>query len=265
MNPHPIRPLSAGLAILLLSLVVAAPVHAHGKAGLPLDTELTLLYLDGNAMPPGVQVTLILGADGTAGGGSGCNSYSGGYQVADARLSFGPLASTLMACEEPAMSTEAEYHGVLGRIESWSWQEGRLVLHARDGATLVFEVSMSVDPGGTDGPGAELVGTLWSLEAIGQVSLSMPVQPEILLDGDGNLGGSSGCNRFFGQYALEGDRLTVGGLASTRVHCADPAVAEVERALLAMLSLPMRWHIDGELLMLSDEAGSLTITFGAIP
>ena len=57
----------------------------------------------------GVTITLQF-ADGKAQGTSGCNTYSGSYTVSGSSLSIGPdLATTMMACPEPAMTAEAAY------------------------------------------------------------------------------------------------------------------------------------------------------------
>ena len=51
---------------------------------------------------------------------------------------------------------------------------------------------------------------------------------------DGIVGGSSGCNRFTGDYNQRGDELTLGLLASTRRACL-PEVMEREQQFLTML------------------------------
>ena len=51
---------------------------------------------------------------------------------------------------------------------------------------------------------------------------------------DGIVGGSSGCNRFTGTYNQEGNELTLGPLASTRMAC-PPEVMEREQEFHAML------------------------------
>jgi heat shock protein HslJ len=71
-----------------------------------------------------------------ASGFAGCNRFSGSYELAGARLSFGPLLSTKMACEH-GMDVEQRYLDALGRADSWSVQNGELVLRGR-GAALRF-------------------------------------------------------------------------------------------------------------------------------
>ena len=58
----------------------------------------------GNQTPllAGSQITAEFGSDGTLSGSSGCNRYSGSYQVDGDQLQIGALASTMMACLDPA-------------------------------------------------------------------------------------------------------------------------------------------------------------------
>jgi heat shock protein HslJ len=62
---------------------------------------------------PGIQMSLIFGADGQVSGNLGCNGFSGNYEVKGGKLVFGLLASTLMACPEPQMTQEGSAFQVL--------------------------------------------------------------------------------------------------------------------------------------------------------
>ena len=50
---------------------------------------------------------------GTVAVSTGCNTGSGGYQVAGDEITFGAIAITLMACAEPAASVEQSVLAVL--------------------------------------------------------------------------------------------------------------------------------------------------------
>lgn len=58
--------------------------------------------------------------------------------------------------------------------------------------------------------GAEPVGT-WGEEADGQ--------PQLVLAEDGTLSGTDGCNRLMGTWEADGDTVTFGETASTRMYC----------------------------------------------
>ncbi|HWB56477.1 MAG TPA: META domain-containing protein [Gaiellaceae bacterium] len=70
----------------------------------------------------------------------------------------------------------------------------------------------------------------------------------------GHLSGFSGCNRYVGGYTLDGDRLTVGPIATTRMACA-PEAMEAEDAFLAALGATAGLVVSDEALALLDEGG----------
>jgi hypothetical protein len=90
----------------------------------------------------------------------------------------------------------------------------------------------------------------------------------ILVDGrgqtlrldNGHLSGYSGCNRYVGGYTLEGDRLTVGPIATTRM-AGEPEVLEAETAFLGALGAAARLVVSEGELILSDEGGRDLLRF----
>jgi heat shock protein HslJ len=56
-----------------------------------------------------------------------CNRFSGTYKLNGARMSFGPLAATLMACAE-GMETERDFLDTLSRVKEWRITGQRLQL-----------------------------------------------------------------------------------------------------------------------------------------
>jgi heat shock protein HslJ len=90
----------------------------------------------------------------------------------------------------------------------------------------------------------------------------------ILVDGrgqtlrldDGHLSGYSGCNRYVGGYTLDGDELTIGPIATTRMACA-PEAMEAENAFLAALAAAARLVVSPAELVLADEAGKELLRF----
>jgi heat shock protein HslJ len=122
--------------------------EAPQDAGLTGQVWYLESYLDAQgamtALLPGSQVTAEFSPDGRVGGSSGCNSYSGGYEVDGDQIKFGPLASTMMACMEPAglMDQEAAYLQNLGQAASFRVLDGRLeMLNPAGQATLVFSAT----------------------------------------------------------------------------------------------------------------------------
>lgn len=82
------------------------------------------------------SATLTIDAD-SIGGRGPCNTYGGSAVFADGTVSFSEIFSTLMHCED-VMDQELAYFEALGTIDSYRFENGRLVLSA-DGYTLTFE------------------------------------------------------------------------------------------------------------------------------
>lgn len=57
----------------------------------------------------GVVQTITFAEDGTVSGNAGCNRFTGTYTTDGSDISIGPLAATLMACEENVMNAEATF------------------------------------------------------------------------------------------------------------------------------------------------------------
>jgi heat shock protein HslJ len=126
---------------LLVALGVAgcaatpAPTPAAGAGGILGAWDLVELgpTADFAHLVPMIEFT----ADGTVSGFAACNTFSGAYELDATTITFGPLATTKMACERPASAVEADYLAALGSVTGWTVEpDGRLVL---DGAvTLRF-------------------------------------------------------------------------------------------------------------------------------
>lgn len=94
---------------------------------------------------PGAIVSPVAGSELTAtfdagqiSGNSGCNQYSGPYEVDDTKITIGPLASTLRACADPAVDQqEREYLAALELARTFSLDGGGLTLLREDGGIAV--------------------------------------------------------------------------------------------------------------------------------
>jgi heat shock protein HslJ len=66
---------------------------------------------------------------------------------------------------------------------------------------------------------------------------------------EGQVGGSAGCNHYFGGYEAKGDGLSVSMLASTEMYCDDPeGVMDQELQYLKTLQTAESYKVqDGEL------------------
>jgi heat shock protein HslJ len=108
--------LFAGMLFLTSVIVLAA--CASGRTAPSLsnsDWKLVSYGLISNqtTATEGIDTSLKFGADGQVNGNMGCNSFGGEYTQKDDQITFGALASTLMACPEPQMSQEGTSFAIL--------------------------------------------------------------------------------------------------------------------------------------------------------
>jgi heat shock protein HslJ len=80
------------------------------------------------------------------------------------------------------------------------------------------------------------------LEWIGERPLMDYSHLTLTLAEDGRAYGNGGCNHWFAQYSLEGDKLSFGAIGSTRKLCA-PAVMEQEKRFFKALATVQRWDV----------------------
>jgi heat shock protein HslJ len=179
----------------------------------------------------------------------------GGYELKGAGIRFQTsMATTMMACPEPLMSQEQAVHAALASVASYRREAAGLDLLDPNGEVLLRLAVL--EP-------VALVGPVWQLEAYNNgkqaiVSLLAGTQVTLELRDNGTLGGSDGCNRYMSGFTLEGDTLTFGPIATTRMACRGPAgAAEQAAAYAAALGTVTGYRIEGEeLVLLNREGGS---------
>jgi heat shock protein HslJ len=84
-----------------------------------------------DAMLPALSVappTLSL-HEGQTSGFAGCNRFFGQYQLEDGRLTFGPLAATLMAGSPEQAKQESAYLKLLAEVQRYEQDDGHLRLY----------------------------------------------------------------------------------------------------------------------------------------
>jgi copper homeostasis protein (lipoprotein) len=110
---------------------------------------------------------------------------------------------------------------------------------------------------------ASLVNTYWKLMRLGDAAATVGEgqrEPHFILQiDDQHVAGSGGCNRFFGSYSVDGDRLTFGPLGGTMMAC--PEGMQQEHAFHEALGRTATWRIAGERLELFDAAGKSLAQF----
>lgn len=80
----------------------------------------------------------------------------------------------------------------------------------------------------------DLSSTAWTATSINGAAVVGETAPRLQFGGEYRVFGSTGCNRFFGIYEQDGAALYLRGLASSRMACDEPVMAQ-ETAYMAIL------------------------------
>ncbi|MBJ3816532.1 heat shock protein HslJ [Shimwellia pseudoproteus] len=91
------------------------------------------------------------------------------------------------------------------------------------------------------------------------VNSKAPHQPEISFGENMHVSGQM-CNRFMGQGKLNGNTLTVDGMASTRMMCIDPQLNQLDGIIGEMLNHGAQLSLTGKQLTLTSPQHTLTWT-----
>jgi heat shock protein HslJ len=148
--------------VLVVLLTASFVAHAQTSRNLSTDqrvltgTDWRLVSLGPagaeTEVIPGTTVTLKFGDDGRAGGSTGCNSFSGTYQVRGDTVSFGRLISTRRAClDQNANQQEQRFLSALEMANRFRLSSNRLtILSDRGRNVLNFVSNAPTEP--DDGP-----------------------------------------------------------------------------------------------------------------
>lgn len=223
--------------------------ETEAPSGLGLVGSWPLATVDGESAPPGMSVTLDIRADGTL-GGVACNTYSASYTATEqGDLSIDAIAATRMSCGDAADAFESSYFDALQNASQWGTQGGEL--------TLFGDVELVFGSGGT--ADVTLTGQEWSLTGLG----GAPIEPDrgitATFGDDGSVTGSGGCNRYMGPYTVDGESLSVGPLAATRMSCGITA-DDLESTYLGALEEASGFAISGSDLVIST-SNDVTLEF----
>lgn len=86
--------------------------------------------------PDGIDQTISFGTNGQVSGSSGCNNFSGSFMQTGRMVTFGPLASTRRACQEPLQSAEARFFNLLADTRAADATMNELVFFGDRGEVL---------------------------------------------------------------------------------------------------------------------------------
>jgi len=251
--------LGNALGALIVSLLLAIPAAAAApEAATSIEGPVWRLT-DLRGLDPGVlrdatrPVTARFEA-GRISGFSGCNQFFGKYSFDRDRVVIGPLAGSMMACEEPSTALETAVHAALGGTFRYVLAGRRLTLLSGTEPVMTFQAQ----------PAPTLEGVTWKITGFnnGRHAVVSPSSGTALsvTFREGFVEGFAGCNSFRARYAAEADRVVVGPAAVTRMTCAGDGVMQQEREFLSALESATTWGFTGELLEMHRADGERVLT-----
>lgn len=247
---------------ILVDVISKTPAEKFGESTSLEDTSWVMEEYrdaDGNLVP-GLGDTTVTAefADGQISGSSGCNSYSGSYEINGDRIEFGLLASTMMACPEPQMALESGYLSALGSSTRFELNESSLTLMDDSGEILMrFSASEPIS----------ISSTPWEVLRYnngkgGFTSVLLDSSITATFVEDGTLSGSAGCNNYNTHYEIEGELITIGPIAVTQIFCGEhEGIMEQEAQYLAALQNAASYVIELDQLNLFDVEGTRMVSY----
>jgi heat shock protein HslJ len=160
----------------------------------------------------------------------------------------------LAATEQPGAPMLVTFEGRIAMAPAMEGdgQERAVIVEDFGEARAGRLCSDAVDP-------APLTGTYWRLTDLpGDPAFAVDpdLRAHLVFDDANRVSGASGCNRLTGGFTLDGDALTFGPLAGTRMACPAPAM-ELEQRFHAALMQVTAYSIEGEILTLAGADGVL--------
>lgn len=259
----------AALLIIVVACIITAgctagtstPGATVGLTGVSWSLD-SYLAVNGTLIPalPGTEVSARFDSDGKVVGSAGCNEYGGDYQLNETALSVSSLVQTQKLCEKPEgiMEQEARFLELLDSAAGYRVENDRLEITDISGATVLAFVK--------EAP-ADLAGTSWTLASLaGENGSMVPVLAGTVVtvefDAEGTLGGSAGCNHYGADYTRDGANLSIGPPVRTEMYCSEPpGIMDQEDRYLALLANVTSYRVEGDRLVLTDEADTDLLFF----
>ena len=105
-----------------------------------------------------------------------------------------------------------------------------------------------------------LRGTEWTCASVNAEAVQEGAAPTLTIAADGGVSGNSGVNRFGGTAEESGKSIRFSQMSSTRM-AGPPDRMKLEASFLAALGNTRSFRVDGTLLTLMDQDGSVVATF----
>jgi heat shock protein HslJ len=228
-----------------------APTESNRLSG----TTWELAFWEGSGAPNLIhrdtEVTAEFMGDRIAGSAS-CNRYTSTFSTEGDRFAVdAAIATTQMACTSRINRQEQMFLDALQNAETYEISHrGELEIiyqGPRGTGILIFQPTEQT---------MSLNGTAWTLDTWEGASAPDQFVPGTTMTAEFNgngLSGSASCNRYMSQFALDGNQLTIGAIATTRMAC-QRDILQQENQFVAALEQTQSYRI--------TPAGKLEIAYG---
>ncbi len=205
-------------------------------------------------VPEGIAMKFVFGETTIAVSGA-CNDMNGLYAIENNRLSVDQLSQTEKACDAPLMDLDREVAAFLMKKPAFVYAGNTVVLTEGEKALTMVEAVPVVD--------MPLEGTKWKVTGTfeGDATQSLDTEPATIVFEGGTAQVFAGCNNGSVTYELDGNRITFGPLALTKMACDEPAM-KMEATVSAVLTGEKEFDIFGPKLTITDPAGSSALLKG---
>lgn len=238
--------------MVMLGSMLSLSAAAAGFEG-PTWSLTQVQGLDASLLPTGPGAVTARFEGGRVSGFSGCNRFFGSYTLKPDQLVIGRLAGSMMACDDKAMKVEGAVHRALSGTFRPVVSGDRLTLMS-PGGEAVMNFKAEPKPS-LSGLRSNVTGFNNGRQAVVSPMLDTTISMSF---GDRVVRGFSGCNTFQATYTVDGNRIAVGPIATTRRTCGD-AVMQQERQFLAALKSTTTWGFSGALLDMHRPDGERTV------
>ena len=196
----------------------------------------------------------------------GTDSVFRTLQVAPSRIECTGVAPDV--CLQVRESPDAPWTLLHGAIEGFAYEPGFLyeirireeaVANPPADASSIRRILVSV-VSKTPAP-PSLFGVTWRLVSLNGREAKAGVRVTAVFSDESRVAGSAGCNRYFGRAAVEGEKLEVGVLGATLMHCGESGVMPQEQEYLSALGKAASYRVAGTELRLGPAPGTVTLVF----
>ncbi len=257
------------LAAAALTVSLSAPASAQASPLLGTNWTLTQLTEQGKIVMPGQAAPRpTLRLEGTAAAGStSCNTYRANFATRGDVLRFTSLATTRRACPDRIDGLEQRFVNLMRGVSRFSVQGNALTLFSGKVDRLVFTSGTATLPTGPVVEQGQYMNTLegnWFVTrlVVGGRQVALPAQASFnfaAVPTGFAVSGTAGCNRATGRVTSSATSVTFGPLATTRMMCDAPRMAQ-ETALLKALSGTLAAKFGSSTLVLNGPAGTVTLS-----